>query len=91
MANFLGSTEAPWVDAPLHAVSHAENNCMPQDETRSSLKDFDTKASILYLVSMSTFWILTVATGKCDRCALCKHETCSAWRLPYWTLAAHIY
>ena len=45
MANFLGSTEAPWVDAPLHAVSHAENNCMPQDETRSSLKDFDTKAS----------------------------------------------
>ncbi|CAL5220856.1 g2941 [Coccomyxa viridis] len=34
-----------------------------KDETRSSLKDFDTKASILYLVSMSTFWILTVATG----------------------------
>ncbi len=68
----------PWTDAPLYAGAHAENNCMPQDETRSSLKDFDTKASILYLVSMSTFWILTVATGRCDRHALRKHETCCA-------------
>ena len=56
---------------------------MPQDETRSSLKDFDTKASVLYLVSMSTFWILTVATGGCDRHALRKHETRRARRLSY--------
>lgn len=39
---------------------------MLQDETRTSLNEFDTKASILYLVSMSTFWILTVATGVFD-------------------------
>ena len=37
--------------------------CMPQDDARSALQNFDTKASILYLVAMSTFWILVLATG----------------------------
>ena len=36
---------------------------MLQDEGRTSMHDFNTKASTLYLVSMSTFWILTVASG----------------------------
>ena len=36
---------------------------MPQDEGRSSLTDFSLKATILYLVSMSTFWLLVVAGG----------------------------
>ena len=40
-----------------------------QDETTASLKTFDFNASTLYLVSMSTFWILTIATGEFDlRC-----------------------
>jgi len=39
---------------------------MLQDETMTSLKKFDFNASTLYLVSMSTFWILTIATGRFD-------------------------
>ena len=40
-----------------------DNHCMLQDEEKTALHDFNTKASMLYLVSMSTFWILIVATG----------------------------
>lgn len=36
---------------------------MPQDEGRTSLDTFNSKASLLYLVSMTTFWILTVGAG----------------------------
>ena len=35
-----------------------------QDETRTSLHDFTLKASLLYLVSMSTFWMLIIAAGE---------------------------
>ncbi len=39
---------------------------MLQDEARTSVNDFNMKASLLYLVAMSTFWILVVATGGSD-------------------------
>ena len=45
---------------------------MPQDEGRSSLTDFSLKATILYLVSMSTFWLLVVAGGVFSLHALLK-------------------
>ena len=34
-----------------------------QDETKTSLHDFNLKASLLYLISMSTFWMLVIAAG----------------------------
>ena len=53
------------------------HHCVLQDEGRTSLHDFDTKASTLYLVSMSTFWILTVATGGSHLHELLWHEQCA--------------
>lgn len=75
VADWLGSTRANWPDAVLHAVAILRDLCLLQDETKASSKDFDTNASILYLVSMSTFWILTLATGGSDRRAPCDHGT----------------
>jgi hypothetical protein len=48
--------------------------CMPQDEGRTSLHDFDFKASALYLVSMSTFWMLIVAAGNLKKHELYQHK-----------------
>ena len=48
-----------------------EHYCMPQDEGPTSMDKFNSKASLLYLVSMTTFWILTVAAGGCPPCTRC--------------------
>ena len=77
MGDVLCSTMAECLMLLSLTWANLGHHCVPQDEGRTSLHDFDTKASTLYLVSMSTFWILTVATGGSHLHELLWHKQCA--------------
>ena len=69
MSNILRAPNTPVSAAPTHAGDHFWDLCVLQGETTTSLEKFNLKVSVLYLVSMSTFWIMTIAAGRLDsRC-----------------------